>query len=61
MAEEKERKPRSRERGLGRNNKGRTAKTLSFSCSEEAAEAIKSLARNSGMTFSGWVIKKLLS
>ncbi|MCF0124462.1 MAG: hypothetical protein HUJ68_01675 [Clostridia bacterium] len=58
--ENKQRKPRSRERGKGKNNKGRTAVTLAISGTPEEISEIKEKAKDCGKTTSRYVIESVL-
>ena len=56
----KTRKPRSRERGKGKHNKGRQAVTLAISGTAEEIASIKERAKISGKTTSRFIIEKII-
>lgn len=60
MEENKERKPRSRERGKGKHNKGTQRVLFQVSCQPEERERIKTLAESQGKTVSALVVEALL-
>lgn len=57
---EKTRKPRSRERGAGKHNKGTTRVLLQVSMQPEERDEIKALAEKSGKTTSAFIVDKVL-
>lgn len=59
MEEEKTRKPRSRERGKGKHNKGTQRVLLQLSMQPEEREKLKELAEKSGKTMSRFVLDKV--
>lgn len=60
MEETKTRKPRSKERGKGKNNKGTQRVLFQVSCQPEEREAIKRLAKEKGVTGSSLIISSVL-
>lgn len=60
MGAEKTRKPRSRERGEGKHNKGTTRVLLQVSMQPDERDEIKARAKVSGMTTSAYIVGKAL-
>lgn len=60
MDTEKTRKPRSRERGAGKHNKGTTRVLLQLSMQPGEREEIKALAEQAGKSVSAFVVDKVL-
>lgn len=58
-AEIKNRKPRSKERGKGKNNKGTQRVQLQLSMQPEEREKLKVLAEKSGKSLSRFVLDKV--
>lgn len=59
MEEIKTRKPRSKERGKGKNNKGTQRVQLQLSMQPEEREKLKALAEKSGKSLSRFVLDKV--
>lgn len=57
MENEKIRKPRSKERGKGKNNKGTQRVLFQVSCQPEEKESIEELAKKSGMNKSKFILE----
>lgn len=60
MEDEKTRKPRSRERGKGKHNKGTQRVMFQVSCQPEERERIKALAESQGKSVSALVLDAVL-
>ncbi len=59
-SENKERAPRSRERGKGKNNKGTTRVLMQISLQPDERERIKAMAEEAGTTVSALILSKVL-
>lgn len=59
MEEIKTRKPRSKERGKGKNNKGTQRVQLQLSMQPEERKKLKALAEKSGKSLSRFVLDKV--
>ncbi len=57
METEKTRKPRSKERGKGKNNKGTQRVLFQVSCQPEEKQNIELLAQKSGMNKSKFILE----
>lgn len=56
----KARKPRSRERGKGRYNKGTTRVQVQLSMQPEERDRLRELSEKSGKTLSGFILDNVL-